>query len=269
MRRQAQIIYEHSLQTEAMLFNGTMQSFAPHFHDYYVIGITQDGSRKLNCGAESYTLRPGSVTIFAPGVSHSCTPLTAGFKYRCFNIAAPTAESLLPNTFNGFNKILFYNEGLYNSLLILHNNFWNGGSNDRHKILRRLFALLVRHNNTALPQNIIDENITKTVCRFIEAHSDEQIILEDLCRAAGVSASTLRRAFTKTKGITPHQYLLAVRINKACTLLKSGYNLTTTALASGFCSQSHFTNTFVKIMGLTPGAYSNLFLQQGVHSSGN
>lgn len=266
--RQIQAIYDHSLKTEAMFFNGTAQSFAPHFHDYYVIGITEIGSRKLNCGSQNYNLLPGGITVFAPGVSHSCTSLTADFKYRSFNIAAQTAENLLPDNFCGFNKPLFYNTELYNSLLMLHREFCRSGSNARPKILRQIFALLFQHSSN-VQLSIIDENITKTVCNFINAHSAEPIILKDLCRSAGVSSSTLRRAFLKTKGITPQRYLLAVRINKACALLKSGHSLTASALASGFCSQSHFTNTFVKIMGITPKVYSNLFLQQGVHISGN
>lgn len=266
--RQIEAIYDHNLKTEAMFFNGAAQSFAPHFHDYYVIGITARGRRKLNCGGQSYNLLPGGITVFAPGVSHSCTSLTTDFKYRSFNIAAQTAESLLPDNFCGFNKTLFYNAELYSSLLMLHRAFCRSTSNARSKIMQQIFALLsqhIAHNQ----HSTIDENITETVCNFINAHSAEPIILKDLCRSAGVSTSTLRRAFLKTKGITPQRYLLAVRINKACILLKSGRSLTASALASGFCSQSHFTNTFVKIMGITPKVYSNLFLQQGVHVSGN
>lgn len=37
------------------------------------------------------------------------------------------------------------------------------------------------------------------------------------------------------------------------------------ALANAFNDQSHFTNTFTKIMGVTPKAYSKLFLQRGGH----
>lgn len=53
------------------------------------------------------------------------------------------------------------------------------------------------------------------VCAFMQRHFAERITLDRLCRCAHLSKSTLLRAFTREKGVTPYRYLEAVRIGEA------------------------------------------------------
>ena len=87
----------------------------------------------------------------------------------------------------------------------------------------------------------------------------EHISLEQLCRYSGLSKSTLLRAFTRSKGITPYRYLETIRISEAKKLLEQGVSPVETALRTGFSDQSHFTNFFSMLIGLTPGAYREIF----------
>lgn len=75
----------------------------------------------------------------------------------------------------------------------------------------------------------------------------------------GLSKSTLLRAFTKSKGITPYRYLETVRINEAKKLLGQGMAPVEVAVRTGFADQSHFTNYFTSFIGLTPGCYNEIF----------
>lgn len=52
-------------------------------------------------------------------------------------------------------------------------------------------------------------------CAFMEQHYAERIYLDQICRYAGLSKSTLLRAFTRSKGVTPYSYLENIRIGKA------------------------------------------------------
>lgn len=52
-------------------------------------------------------------------------------------------------------------------------------------------------------------------CAFMQRHFAERITLDRLCRCAHLSKSTLLRAFTREKGVTPYRYLEAVRIGEA------------------------------------------------------
>ena len=76
----------------------------------------------------------------------------------------------------------------------------------------------------------------------------------------GLSKSTLLRAFVQAKGVTPYRYLEAIRIQKAQQFLGHGLSPAEAALHTGFADQSHFTKTFSRFIGLTPGLYREIFI---------
>lgn len=75
------------------------------------------------------------------------------------------------------------------------------------------------------------------------------------CGQTGLSKSTLLRAFTKSKGITPYRYLETIRVNEAKKLLSNGVSVLDAAIRTGFFDQCHFTNYFTRFIGLAPGVY--------------
>ena len=93
-------------------------------------------------------------------------------------------------------------------------------------------------------------------------HFSERIYLDQICRYVGLSKSTLLRAFTKSKGITPYRYLETIRINEAKSLLEKGVLPIDAAMQTGFSDQRHFTNYFSSFIGITPGIYREIFLEK-------
>lgn len=97
----------------------------------------------------------------------------------------------------------------------------------------------------------------------MSAHFAERISLENLCKCSGLSKSTLLRAFTRSKGVTPYRYLQIVRIDKAKEMLEQGVPLVDAAIRTGFSDQSHFSNFFHMFIGLSPAAYRRIFKEDG------
>ncbi|MBD2463637.1 helix-turn-helix transcriptional regulator [Oscillatoria sp. FACHB-1407] len=94
------------------------------------------------------------------------------------------------------------------------------------------------------------------VTHYINEALDQDIKLADLAQLAGVSQSHFSRLFKRSMGLSPHQYLLQQRVERAKQLLKNtNQSLVEIALACGFDSHSHFTRQFRHITGLTPKAY--------------
>ncbi len=92
---------------------------------------------------------------------------------------------------------------------------------------------------------------------LMEASLD--ISLADLARECGLSVSQFRRAFRKTTGVAPHQWLLGRRVDHAKALLsQSELSLAEIALACGFASQSHFNSTLKRLTGASPGRWRRL-----------
>ena len=99
-------------------------------------------------------------------------------------------------------------------------------------------------------------------CAFMEQNYAGRICLDQICRCAGLSRSTLLRAFAKAKGVTPYRYLENIRIGAAKKLLEQGAAPVEAAMRTGFSDQSHFTNYFSWFIGLSPGAYRDIFLKR-------
>ena len=71
-----------------------------------------------------------------------------------------------------------------------------------------------------------------------------------------LSHRQLNRRFKEVTGLTPQQFSVQVRIEKACKLLKeSSRSLTDIGYELGFCDQSAFTAQFRKRMSMTPKQY--------------
>jgi AraC family transcriptional regulator len=91
------------------------------------------------------------------------------------------------------------------------------------------------------------------VLDYIEAHLHQNLPLTALAEAAAMSPFHFSRAFRQSMGLSPHQYVLVQRIERAKLVLRS-HELTVgeVSVSVGFIRQNHFTRVFQKRTGLTP-----------------
>jgi len=96
------------------------------------------------------------------------------------------------------------------------------------------------------------------VMAYVEASIGGPISLDDLAGVAGVSRFHFHRQFRKTVGVTPHEYVLRARIERAKGLLTaSDLTVGEVSGAVGFADQSHFSNIFRKLTAMTPRSFRN------------
>jgi AraC-like DNA-binding protein len=88
-------------------------------------------------------------------------------------------------------------------------------------------------------------------------HPSRSVPLNELADVCRLSVSHFVRAFRKSTGLPPHRWLVVRRVNLCKDLLVADRRrpLADIALACGFADQSHFTRTFSRIAGMTPGAW--------------
>jgi len=93
---------------------------------------------------------------------------------------------------------------------------------------------------------------------FIQAHIDQPIHLEQLAASVALSPFHFHRQFKKAMGMTPHQYIVQLRMDRAKKLLSnSDMPLAAVAAQVGFADQSHFSSTFRRTTSMTPRIYRN------------
>ena len=94
------------------------------------------------------------------------------------------------------------------------------------------------------------------VIDYLHASYGDEVSLDDLAKVAGLSPNYFLQSFRESTGQTPHRYLTAIRINKACELLQDpNRSIVDISLAVGFSSQSHLTTVFRRFKKTTPAAY--------------
>lgn len=264
------VIYDDELRIEAYRFEGIVQPFPNHFHEHYVIGFVENGTRCLSCRNREYTIERGSILLFNPGDNHACVQSDSGtLDYRGFHISKEvmldlTEEVTGKRQLPGFSRNVLWDEEAIFYLRPLHEMVMNGtGGLGKEENLLFLISALIQSCGQPFECCIPEcrQEIEKA-CEFIETRFAERIYLDQICRHAGLSKSALLRAFTKEKGVTPYRYLEAVHINEAKKLLAKGVPPSEAAIQTGFSDQSHFTNYFSRFIGLAPGVYREIFFER-------
>jgi len=121
-------------------------------------------------------------------------------------------------------------------------------------------AILARH--TTSPSEVrgyqggLSPHKLRKVLAYISDNLSANVSLKDMASVVEMGPCHFARSFKESVGVSPHQYLLRRRIERAVTMLKADRgDLSTLAYDLGFSSQGHFTTVFRKLIGTTPGGY--------------
>ncbi len=90
----------------------------------------------------------------------------------------------------------------------------------------------------------------------MRAQLEGNITIKELATACSLSESHFARGFRTSFGISVHQHLIRLRIERAKSLLsQANKQLAEIAQLSGFCDQAAFTRTFSRVERMTPSRW--------------
>jgi AraC family transcriptional regulator len=91
---------------------------------------------------------------------------------------------------------------------------------------------------------------------FVDENLGGNIGLTRLAAIAGYSPDHFARLFKRAFGLSPYQYVLQRRLERAKSMLRdNSHSIAEIAISCGFASQAHFHTTFKARTGVTPRAY--------------
>jgi AraC-like DNA-binding protein len=124
------------------------------------------------------------------------------------------------------------------------------------ELLESLFARLKQPPPQTIAGALSSQQL-RLVREYVDAHLADKIVLEDLSGLVGLDRFRFLKLFKRTIGMTPHAWLLRMRLEKALVLINSNRNMPITEIAHavGFFDQSHFTRAFRDAYGVTPARF--------------
>lgn len=123
---------------------------------------------------------------------------------------------------------------------------------DLHDVMSKDFC---QQMNIIKKSNVLSKPIVLCL-DYIYTHIHYRITLEELAENLSLSKNYLSALFKSEMGIPVSNYILNLKIEKACDLLQySDYSLSDITNYLAFSSESHFIKVFQKKMGMTPNKY--------------
>jgi AraC family transcriptional regulator len=127
--------------------------------------------------------------------------------------------------------------------------FWN-------EVAARFIDRLVARHTTELPiraRGMLSDDVLKRIKDYIVANLDEPIEVAALAGIAARSPFHFTRLFTQSVGLTPHRYVVHLRLQRAIELVRDGRSgLAEIAARTGFADQSHLSRWIRRVLGVSP-----------------
>jgi AraC family transcriptional regulator len=134
-----------------------------------------------------------------------------------------------------------------------------GGALAAESLANVLAVYLIRHvlaprRPTRRRDGTLPRGRLRAVIEYIEEHLAASPTLEQMAAVARLSSYHFARQFKTATGVSPHQYVIDRRVERARQLLRAGTDLSLAEIAAhaGFSDQSRFTHHFKRLVGVTP-----------------
>ncbi|MGA3683130.1 AraC family ligand binding domain-containing protein [Pseudomonas graminis] len=242
-------------------------AYDPHWHDSYLVGITEQGLQQFNCRRQQHNSTPGKVFLLEPGDIHDGTaPEAGGFTYRTLYLDPRWLDRELRAQFEEApdNAQLSFAATLAEDprLAIATADAFEAMHRDELRIVRQtaLDHLLANLTSHLRWRTLIDPDprlplVAQRARDYLHSHLHQDIGLDDLAQVTGVDRFRLSRAFKAAFGLAPHAYLIQLRLTRARHLLARGEAPVSVAAALGFADQSHLGRWFQRAYRMTPADY--------------
>jgi len=235
--------------------------FPMHVHNVVECVHLFTGTLKMRSGGRNYQLTSGDTIIFFPQVSHSYEEISPDMSGVCM-IFEPDAFSEFSGLFHTMTPVCplltadAHDEGLNDALKRLTAI----SRGDSKSLVKGYLHVCLSHLFTLLPlqeqSECMNVGMLQKVMQYLSQHYQENLTLEAVAHALGVSRSHLSHLFSAQLKVNFRRYLNTLRIDQACKLLRSTQmSITEISYQCGFNDTRTFHRAFLQEQRIPPMRY--------------
>lgn len=243
-----------------------------HYHCNMEFVVILNGTQQYIVDGKQYILYGNDIFMTYPYEHHgNGKQLQAVCKFLWFQLELSSARNFLglapPRSEYLFRQILNYRQRTKKAknedviLLLKAFNLLKEQEISKQTLGYSYFLQFVTKNictpDIELTRDIYSPDI-QSALSYIHAHLTEDLSIENIAGECGLSPSRFKGKFKEQLGITPHSYMMALKIDSAKIYLKSTKkSITEIAYLFNFSSSNHFASAFKRYTGYTPTDYRN------------
>lgn len=237
--------------------------FAPKIREHFVISFILEGSGIFYANEKSYKLKKDQGFLISPGISSHYEPNNKkNWTYIWVEFKGNNAKNYIKLASLDEKKPIFQcKEG--NSIknyfedIIYSTKSEDGKKIKRQGVLETLLLELIKEtiSNVPIESKNKDKYIEKSL-KFIEVNYYRNINVVEMAENIGLNKNYFSSLFKTNTGITPQEYLINFRMDKACKLLENpALIISDIAHSVGYKDALGFSKMFKKNKGVSPSKF--------------
>lgn len=239
------------------------ESYKEHSHPRLSVGAVTRGSTLMRVHGQEHPVSAGSLVIIGPDIVHSCNSHDGPRSYLMAYIDVDWCLSLQQELFEKSDVLqlpedpILNDSELFSQMLTLAESLEETGFalENSEQLTHFVGNLLLNGSRMPLRRFPEQPHIIAEIKERLSRSLEENQTLQQLAETVGYNPFYLLRSFKKNVGLTPHEYRLNLRIDRAKDLLRAGLSPSAVAAETGFVDQSHFHRTFRQFVAATPRQY--------------
>ena len=260
--------YDPASGIETIRAHFTGHAYDPHWHDTYLIGVTEQGVQEFKCRRQQQVCTPGSTYLLEPGELHDGDARhQGGFTYQLLYLPTYWLNTNLAQLFahlpDNYEFQVEQTIATDQRLMQRVSQAFSALHYQQDRLLGEtcldaMLAAMTRHcqwrsdNDSSRNQSL---PLARQAREYLHAHVYQDISVQDLASALQCDRFRLNRSFQQAFAMSPHTYLIQLRLNVARQLLRQGNSPASVAAQLCFADQSHLGRWFKRAYRLTPSVY--------------
>jgi AraC-like DNA-binding protein len=233
--------------------------YGPITRDHYLIHYVLKGKGIFQIGKETYHLEKGQGFLICPNdITYYKADDNDPWEYRFFGFHGIDAEACLNRAkLNSDNPVFIHNtdDKLFKLLdqMLEIENMIKGRDIMFTGLLYQFLSILIEDSDSSLETENRKEQYVKKAITFIHRNYSNKTIISEIARFVRLERKYLTSVFKSVLGISPQEYLIKFRINRACQLMANkALTIGDIARSVGYNDPFLFSKIFKKFKGCSP-----------------